>query len=306
MRTSYVALVCLAALAGAGSIRADAIDSKPHGFHSYRIGHADSVQLAQLMNPVNSGNPSVAPLKWVGVLINPTPTAKNPNAVAYCTGQFIAPNVVLTAGHCVRDFETSLTGPWFDLSKQFFVLQFQNGEGSRTFKTVCAATAPKWVYPPNYKSMTQAQQEIAFLNAAQHDFAMILVNGTSPTGVMPYKLDWKGDYKAATRVGYAADILDGEIIQQSHGIVFFADSIPMLPQSFPNLVVHWQALTNLTNGTSGGGWITNFNSTEGANQNVLIAVTSFSNDNFPGAEVAAYLTAAEFNPLLAYVSNGCK
>jgi hypothetical protein len=71
-------------------------------------------------------------------------------------------------------------------------------------------------------------------------------------------------------------------------------------------VVHWQSLTNLTNGTSGGAWIANFSAIEGANKNILIAVTSFGNDLYPGAEFAAYLTAAEFNPLLAFVSNGCK
>jgi len=35
-------------------------------------------------------------------------------------------------------------------------------------------------------------------------------------------------------------------------------------------------------------------------------VTSFQFTNYPGGEGAAYLTAAEFNPLLAYVSGGCK
>jgi hypothetical protein len=49
----------------------------------------------------------------------------------------------------------------------------------------------------------------------------------------------------------------------------------------------------------------------GANNNILIAVTSFGADYqgtnpFPGGTFAAYLTAAEFNPLLASVSNGCK
>ncbi len=107
-------------------------------------------------------------------------------------------------------------------------------------------------------------------------------------------------------VGYAGDILDGQIIQDSHGIVFFADAIPMFGQSLPSLVVHWQSRTDLTSGTSGGGWIANFSGTEAATNNVLIAVTSFSDSGYPGAEMATYLTAAEFNPLLTYVSNGCK
>jgi hypothetical protein len=241
------------------------------------------------------------------MLKNPTPTQKDPAAYSYCTGQFITPNVVLTAGHCIKDLPTSPTGPWFDLTKQSFVLQYQNGEGSHTFKTICAAANPLWAYPANYASMTTDQQNTAFLTAAQHDYAMILVDGNSPTGVMPYALDWKGKVTSAVRIGYAIDILDGQIIQRSEGIVYFADSIPMFPQmSLPNLVVLWQSLTDLTNGTSGGGWIVNFNPTEATNNNILIAVNSFHWPDYPAAEMAAYLTAAEFSPLLAFVSNGCK
>jgi len=345
MRIFHVAIAGVAAIAGAGAIaggtiRADVIGAgtaainpvlagwklpqnvaAPNGIRIKSGLHepaADSgnplglprplenaVRLAQL-NPVNTGNPSVAPLKWVGMLKNPAPTQKAPNAYDFCTAQFIKPNVVLTAGHCLKDLTANPTGPWFDLSKQTFTLQFQNGEGSQTFKTLCGATNPLWTLPANYNSMPADQQNIAFLTAAQHDYAMILVDGTSPTGVMPYQLDWKGKWVAATRIGYAVDILNGQIIQESHGIVFFSDAIPMFPQSFPNIVVHWQSLTDLTNGTSGGGWITNFGPTEAATDNVLIAVTSFNSASLPGAEMAAYLTAAEFNPLLTFVSNGCK
>ena len=147
---------------------------------------------------------------------------------------------------------------------------------------------------------------LAYRAASEHDFALVLVDGNSPTGTMPYALDWKGKVKIAVRVGYAGDILDGEIVQQAEGIVFFANSIPMFPESPPNLVVHWQSVTDLNQGTSGGGWITNFSTEEASGKNVLVAVTSFNDEDYPGAVMGAYLTAAEFNPLLAYVSNGCK
>jgi hypothetical protein len=90
------------------------------------------------------------------------------------------------------------------------------------------------------------------------------------------------------------------------GIVFSSDAIPMFPESPPDLVVHWQSITDLTAGSSGGAWIANYSSTEGPDKNVLIAVTSFGNTDYPGAVVGAYLTAAEFNPLMQFVSNGCK
>lgn len=254
----------------------------------------------------STGNPSVAPLKWVGMVINPTPTKDDPDLVAACTGQFIQPNIVLTAAHCVKNVTENPTGPWFDLTKQRFILQYQNGEGSHTFKTVCAATPPGWQVPANFESLKAAQKNQAQRAASAHDFALILVDGKSPTGVMPYALDWKGKATDAVRVGYASDILDGEVIQEAEGIVFFADAIPMFPENPGNLVVHWQSITDLTQGSSGGAWIANYSRDEAQNKNVLIAVTSFNDTGYPGAIMGAYLTAAEFNPLLNYVSNGCK
>jgi Trypsin-like peptidase domain len=270
-------------------------------------GLAATVAVAQNGPQVSStGNPSVAPLKWVGMVINPTPTKDDPNLVAACTGQFIKPNIVLTAAHCVKDVVDNPTGPWFDLTKQVFVLQYQNGEGSHTFKTVCAATPPGWQVPADFVTLKITQKNRAQRAASGHDFALILVDGTSPTGVMPYALDWKGKVTDAVRVGYAADILDGEIIQQAEGIVFFANAIPMFPEAPTNLVVHWQSITDLTQGSSGGAWIANYSSQETQDKNVLVAVTSFNDTGYPGAIMGAYLTAAEFNPLLNFVSNGCK
>jgi hypothetical protein len=282
MRVIVVAVACVAV--AAGSVRA----------------------LAQDTEPVSTGNPSVAPLKWVGRLVTPAPTKDHPNEVSECTGQFIAPNVVLTAAHCLRDLPDNPTGPWYDLTKQIFTLQYQAGVGSHTFKTICGKTNPLWTLPSNYASLKSGPQNAAMEVASQHDFAMILVDGDSATGAMPYQLDWKGKVKRAVRVGYAGDILDEEVVQQSPGVVFFAGDIPLFKESLPNLVVQWQSITDFTNGSSGGAWIANFNTTEGPNNNQLVAVTSFGNARFPGATFAAYLTAAEFNPLLSSVLNGCK
>lgn len=296
--TLFVALVGVGAIAGyVSDPDSDTQTSKPSN---------DGIQVTQSTVLSTTGNPSVAPLKWVGLLINPTPTQNKPGQFDGCSGQFIKPNIVLTAAHCIKNIATNPTGPWYDLTKQKFVLQYQNGEGSHTFKTLCAAANSQWTLPSNFSSLNKAQQGAALRAASEHDYAMVLVDGDSPTGTMPYMLDWKGKAEKAVRVGYAADILDGEIIQQARGIVFFSDAIPMFPESPPNLVVHWQSITDFTDGSSGGAWITNFSTEEGPGKNVLIAVTSFRNDDYPGATLGAYLTAAEFNPLLDYVSNGCK
>jgi len=331
MRMFYPAIACVAAMICTGAIGADVIGTvsaaasrfapgsvipqvillRPNGNREPKMATPaapeDTMRLAQVDEEEevsSTGNPSVAPLKWVGVLRNPTPTTKDPSLYSYCTGQFITPNVLLTAGHCLNDLDTNTV---YDLSKQTFILQYQNGVGSHTFKTLCGATSPQWAYPSNLSSMTGPQKAAAQITAHQHDFAMILMDGKSPTGVMPYALDWKGNVSKAVRIGYAIDVLNGEIVQQARGAVFFADEIALFaPQSLPNLAVHWAAITNLTQGVSGGAWISHFSTTEGANKNVMVAVTSFNDPNYPGAVFGAYLTAAEFNPLLTFVSNGCK
>jgi hypothetical protein len=352
MRTISAAVACIALIAGVGGLRADVIDRGPSGAEAlttspatfrnmvpgadgtrqtpyagrsaagfdnpYGPAKAREIRLAQLGTstaPVEtySGNPSQAPYKWVGLLQIPNPTQQHPNQTLDCTAQFITPSVILTAGHCLRDLPANPAGPWPDPNKGQFILQYQNG-GGRVFKVLCAAANPLWTLPSNYASMKPAEQQAALMTAWPHDFAMIQVEGASPTGVMPYAVDWKG--KAGTtyayRVGYPANILDAEIVQATPGIVFFADAIPFGEESSPNLVVQWGPVTDATQGMSGGAWVVNPDVNEGANHNILIAVTSFNVTNshnlavYPGGFFAAYLTSTEFYPLLAFVENGCK
>lgn len=297
MRVVCILLALFAIVAGAGGIRAQ-----------------EPIIPRVQPEEATTGNPSQVPFKWVGLLLIPTPTQQQPGLLTGCTAQFIAPSVLLTAGHCIKDLETNPSGPWPDPTKGTFWLQYQNNQGT-PFHVVCAAANPLWAVPEDYGKLPEAQKITALATAMQHDFAMLLVDGTSPTGVMPYALDWKGNVKFAWRIGYPADILGGDIVQRVGGYVFFADSIPMGQWSLPNLVVQWGPITDATHGMSGGGWITNLSPTEGANKNVLVAVTSGAppgpsrlgqTQEFPGGMFAAYLTAKEFNPLLSEVSGGCK
>jgi hypothetical protein len=258
-----------------------------------------------------SGNPSVAPFKWAGLLVIPDPTPQHPNAAALCTGEFIAPSVVLTAGHCLRDLPSNPGGPWPDITKSFFWLQYQNQSGL-PFRILCGEVNPLWNLPQDYATLSDASQAAALVAAYQHDYAMLLVAGQSPTGSMPYALDWKGRYTHAARIGYPGDILGGTIIQKAPGVVFPADALPFGLEAVPNLVVQWGPITDATQGMSGGAWVAHPNANEGEDRNVLLAVTSFGpmtrtgRPLFPGGTFAAYLTAAEFNPLLQSVEKGCR
>ena len=107
------------------------------------------------------------------------------------------------------------------------------------------------------------------------------------------------------------DILNGEIVQQAHGVVFFADAIPIFNnhgtmQSYPSLVVHWQRNTRLTQGSSGGAWVVNFDPSEAQGNNIAISVSSFLISDLAGAMFGPYLTGASMNALLHFTQNGCK
>jgi hypothetical protein len=327
MRAKYAAVALVAVMAGASAIRAGAIDSDSSAIHLKAAPGATArakqmlVQAAPQNGPsplsktpkprtkfnwqATSGNPSVAPFKWAGLL--QIPTLKDPNIFTQCTAQFITDTVILTAAHCLQDPGTP-KGPWPNPSSGTFMLQYQNGDASKTFKIVCGAANPLWA------------KELTSWSGVEHDFAMVLVDGTSPTGHISYALDWRGKYDYAFRIGYPQDILSGSFIEFAPGIVFPGNSIPFAettkaggPPQLSNAVVQWGPITDATHGMSGGAWIANLDEGEGFGKNVLIAVTSSGPQEpnseipiFPGGTWAAYLTAAEFNPLLNFVSNGCK
>ena len=99
----------MSAHAFASYINGPDLDKRPSGV----VLPADGVTRVAQNEPqvANTGNPSVAPLKWVGLLVSPNPTKDHPNQVAECTGQFIKPNIVLTAAHCIKDVTDNPAGP---------------------------------------------------------------------------------------------------------------------------------------------------------------------------------------------------
>jgi hypothetical protein len=255
-----------------------------------------------------SGNPSVAPYKWAGRLVYYDAKAKTGYS---CSAQFIAKRILLTAAHCVFNIDQNA---YYSPQNMAFILQYQNGTGTQVYHAVCTATLTGYSYPSNYASMSAADKNNAFLTASQWDYGMVLVDADSATGFFTVQTDWKGKWRGATRIGYPEEILGTEIVQRAHGLVFFADDVPIFEKSYPGLVAHWQDNARFTHGSSGGAWVAAAGSEEGDQKNVVISLNSFhvSSDltaagtSLPGAEFGPYFKSADYNALYKYVSNGCK
>jgi hypothetical protein len=245
------------------------------------------IRLAQIDADLSStGNPSTTPMKWSGLLLSKDIVA--PDGTKYnsrCTGQFIAPSVILTAAHCIQGPET---GVWFDPAKMYFLHQYQNSDYSRAYRPLCVARYDGW-FP---------DQTRALKDRVSWDYAMMLVDGQSQTGHFNWEIDWNGKYQRATMTGYPTALLKGQIIQQANGV------LARVPNRENLLALRRPDHPNLREGTSGGAWVANFSRNEGPEYNLIISVSSFYLTNSPETMFGPYLTA-DFRHLLDYVSRRC-
>jgi hypothetical protein len=248
---------------------------------------SEKMRLAQNDPDLSStGNPSTAPLKWSGLLLNKDIGSSDGRKYeGRCTAQFISASVLLTAAHCVQDYKT---GSWFDIGKMYFLLQYQNLDFSRAYRPLCLSRFDGW--SPNSREALQSR--------SQWDYAMILVEGQSLTGHFNWEVDWVGKYQRATMTGYPNALLKGQIVQQVQGtLVPVSGRRNLVSLSRPD---H----PNLREGTSGGAWVVNFDKSEAAGYNLIIGVTSYYELGSPGVMFGPYLTS-DYRSLFDHVSKRC-
>jgi hypothetical protein len=244
------------------------------------------------------GDVSAIPFKWAGLL-----RFKGPDGNRYlCSGQFVAPRVILTAGHCLYSLQRRAFSSDFT-----FLLQYDRGTYSHEYRWLCGSKPAQYSLPNDYSQHSAEQKEIDLFTADQYDYAMILVDSPSTTGYFKnWDGSWKrGDWHGATRIGYPGDVMNGQLMQEAHGAVFFPDDIPFVPgASFPRLLGLWQFNPYLTEGTSGGGWVGNLSTEETPDDNVLLSVNSLHLPAHPELEFGPQFDKEQFQTVLNHVASG--
>ena len=217
-----------------------------------------------------SGDVTKKPLYWAGKLFYLIGQDEY-----VCSAQFISPDVILTAAHCVRDGDT---GNWY--TDFIFALQYNNGKFGKLYDYDCVATKNGWV---------QEGFEKYF-----YDYAMIKTTEPSTTGHFGTHWGWSGNYDGAIKIGYPGGVADGQVMQVETGPIRFVEGVVEL--------THGNEADQ--RGSSGGAWI----GTAGGNvpqDHYIISVESFGFPDQPGVDYGPYLTE-EFKDLFDYVQNGCQ
>jgi hypothetical protein len=223
-----------------------------------------------------SGDVRLYPLTIAGQLFFNAPGDK-PGMGNACTAQFVAPNVILTAAHCVQDDQP----PYSYHSNFMFALEYEQHAALRKFGTWCVANKKGWAMPgPEH-----------FL----YDYAMIQTDASANVGWFGMRWNWDGLYQQATKIGYPSGSLNGEVIQVDRGPLSVTDGIAELKHG--NM--------NVQHGASGGAWIGDYSANPRDNsKNHIISVQSFSHDETSGISYGPAFTDT-IASLLNYVKSGC-
>jgi len=182
-------------------------------------------------NPANQANTTVPPFNAF---------AKFDSSVAgkarRCTAQFVGPNIVLTAAHCVRD----KNGTWLD----YFEFTPVDASLSGKAEAVCMATLGSWVTGNNRFDWSADLAFIVFADIAATNFLDLADSEPLPTDNQPFA------------TGFPRSVDGGQVLHQVLGQAYPARSwgnIPTVTGQDTAVVIHGD--TRLTLGMSGGAWI---------------------------------------------------
>jgi hypothetical protein len=224
-----------------------------------------------------TGDPNSIPLRWAGKFF-----FSKSDGDYICSAQFIAPHVILTAAHCMRD---DTNGQWY---KDFvFSLQYQRGQYTQQLTPKCYAMWNQWVHGASDDDETYWH----------YDYAMILTEESSKTGSFGWTYNYDpSQFPTAVKVGYPADILDGEVVQMDGGPL-------KAPETRPGLVMLQHGNPKNAGGSSGGAWVGDFSA--GLDGNRVISVTSHHIGDETTISYGPQFDQ-DFKTLLDNVQGGCK
>jgi len=221
----------------------------------------------------HSGDVQKPPLNLAGRLFFTTGKGQQP----YCSAQFIASGVLVTAAHCVRDNET---GQWY--SKFIYVHQYFRGNGTK-YDTDCSSMYNGWV-----------SRDVTHL---AWDYAMIKLRGGTDQGYFGLESGWWGRHNTVPKIGYPHGVEQGEVIQVQFG--------RLIRGHHPFVVGLKYDDVRDPGGSSGGAWVGKYEPTRNPQANRIISVESHGTGE-KGISYGPYWGGPQMVKLKEYVAAGCR
>src|SRR5215468_1887282 len=138
-----------------------------------RAGRLRTVQAKGAADARAARQVTMRPQWWTGRVL----FVATDGTIMSCAADLVAPGIVLTAAHCLRD---SNTGQWF--SKLVYVFDYQRGSGRR-IPSECMATYNGWV------SKEPSRWEL--------DYGFVKIRGGTTIGHFGWESGWWGKYETA-------------------------------------------------------------------------------------------------------------